>query len=132
MSFRNDRLKRRLEGLSTPPIQARHENRPVKMTSGDRIRVHATAEAIAAGVAGLVGDVVGFCTPSATGVAVIGTTSEDSAVKVSFKEKEGEFWFAKNQLEILGRAPGSENKNAHVDPEASATAKPKAWWRFGF
>ena len=103
------------------------------MTSGDRVRIHATAAAIAAGVAGLVGDVVGFCTPSAAGVAVIGTKTEDHAVKVSFKEKEGEFWFSKEQIEILDRTPASGNKVAGAGQETpQAAAKPKPWWRFGF
>jgi hypothetical protein len=113
-------------------MQARHDNRPIKMASGDRVRVRATPEAIAAGVAGMVGDIVGFARPSSTDAAVIGAKSEDYAVNVSLKEKEGTFLFAKDQLEILEHASSPEGKSAGKDPETPpAAARPKPWWKFG-
>ena len=142
MSFRNDRLKRRLEGLSTPPMQI-HRDRTPKIASGDRVRVHPTTEAITAGVAGLVGEVIEVCTPSDPGIVVIGAKGEDQVVNVSFKEKEGVFWFARNQLEFRGHAPGSDAGTAgagqspqqdvagKADEPAPVAAKPKPWWRFG-
>jgi hypothetical protein len=121
----------------------RRSVRTAKMAVGDRVHVHETAEAIAAGVAGLVGDVVGFAGPSDTHVAVIGAAGEESAVNVSFTEKEGAFWFAREQLDVIGRALASGDKSSGADPEASkdasggsdgvdpAAAKPKPWWKFG-
>ena len=133
----NDRLKRRLEGLSTPPMSVHHGVSTPKIAVGDRVRVHETAEATAAGVAGLVGEVVDFAAPPVTDVAVIGAVGEDNAVNVSFAEKEDPFWFAMGQLEILGHAAGSQIKSAGqgVSGKSGGTApdaaKPKPWWKFG-
>lgn len=90
----------------------------------------------------MVGDVIEVSTPSDPGIAVIGTKGEDQAVKVSFKEKEGAFWFAKNQLELVAHAPGTAAGNdgvAQAQPNAAGkpeepapvAAKPKPWWKFG-
>jgi hypothetical protein len=105
-----------------------HRDSPVpKIATGDRIRVHTSAEAIAAGVAGMVGEVIGLSAPSDSIVAVVGVKGTDELVNVSLKEKEGTFWFAKNQLEIVEHAP-----KAGAAPEpAAAEPKPKQWWRFG-
>ena len=135
MSYRNNRLKRRLEGLSTPPMQS-HRDRTPKIATGDRVRVHPTAEAITAGVAGMVGDVIEVSIPSDPGIAVIGAKGEDQAVQVSFQEKEGAFWFAKPQLEFLSRAPGAaqapqQDSAGQADESAPVAAKPKPWWKFG-
>lgn len=135
MSFRNDRLKRRLEGLSTPPMQI-HRDRTPKIGTGDDVRVHPTAEAITAGVAGMVGVVVEMATPSDPEVAVIGTKGDGPAVNVSFKDREGTFWFAKNQLELVSHAAAPEpapqvEAVAQTEEPAAVEAKTKPWWRFG-
>jgi hypothetical protein len=65
--------------------------------------------------------------PSDSIVAVVGVKGTDELVNVSFKEKEGLFWFAKNQLELVEPAPKVE---AAPEP-APVEAKPKPWWRFG-
>jgi hypothetical protein len=103
-----------------------------KIATGDRVRVHASAEAITAGVAGLAGDVIEVSNPSDPGVVVIGTKGEDQAVKVSFKEKEGVFWFAKNQLERINKpsSPSRAPQEVAAEP-APVEAKPKPWWKFG-
>jgi hypothetical protein len=143
MSNRNDRLKRRLEGLSTPPIPMRRGIRTPKMVVGDRVHVHETAEAIAAGVAGLVGDVVEIAPPPGAEVAVIGATGADAAVNVTFAGKDGPYWFAKDQLDIVEHAPVPENRIPGVEPKAlkdvsgdsgedsAAAPKTRPWWKFG-
>ena len=117
--------------------------RTPKLAVGDRIRVRETEEAVAAGVADRVGDIVELATQPVTDVSLIGATSEGHAVKVSFADKEGTFWFAKEQLEFLEHVPGAMLKSAGADPEAShdasresgetvpAETKPKPWWKFG-
>ncbi len=139
----NDRLKRRLEGLSTPPIPMRRSMRTPKMAAGDQVRVHETAEAIAAGVAGLVGKVVAVAVPPVAEVAVIGATAGDSAVNVTFEGREGTFWFSKEQLDLVARASGSGGKQPGSNPQvltpasgeaaepAPPSAKSKPWWKFG-
>ena len=119
----------------------RHRASAPKMKVGDRVRVHETAEAVAAGVAGLVGAIVGIATPPAAGAVVIGAVSGDQTVNVSFAEKAGAFWFAKEQLDILGPVPSSGTKSPGAEHEAApdvageagapAASKPKPWWKFG-
>jgi hypothetical protein len=131
MSNRNNRLKRRLEGLSTPPMRARHDSPIVDLASGDEVRVHATAEAIEAGLAGLVGEVIGMSAEPEAGIPVIGANVEGGAVNVSFKDREGTFWFAKNQLEAMNQPPAAPVESEAAAEEAAVAAKPKPWWRFG-
>ena len=143
MSINTDRLKRRLEGLSTPPMSSHRSIRTPKLAVGDRVRVQETAEAIAAGVGGLVGDVVGFATPPGADTSVIEAAGERHGVNVSFAEKDGIFWFAREHLEIIDdAASGGENAagpdqgpfqdapSKVAEPEAPA-AKPRPWWKFG-
>ncbi|MEO8752620.1 MAG: hypothetical protein ABI624_08075 [Casimicrobiaceae bacterium] len=49
---------------------------------GDRVRVKESPETIAAGIAGMEGDVRGFTTPSITGITVIGGAPDDQAINV--------------------------------------------------
>lgn len=108
-------------------MRMRHDTPAPKIATGDRVRVHTSAEAIAAGVAGMVGEVIGLSAPADCVDAVIGVKGEDLVVNVSFKEKEGTFWFAKNQLEPVGHSPKFEAVPEPTEP----SSKPKAWWRFG-
>jgi hypothetical protein len=93
-----------------------------KLEIGDRVHVLATADAIAAGVAGLVGNVVGFAMPPVADASVIGTAGENRVANVSFKEREGTFWFAKGTLEFLEHAAGTEIASAGPDQKASRDA----------
>jgi hypothetical protein len=79
----------------------------------------------------MVGEVVAISKVVDAGAAVIGTTGEDGAVNVSFREKAGTFWFAKNQLDRVNQSTSAEIKNTGDEPEPLA-AKPKPWWKFGF
>ena len=61
---------------------------------GDQVGIRETEETEAAGVAGLHGMVYGETAPSATGVEVIGSTTEDYALNVHFEERGEALWFA--------------------------------------
>jgi hypothetical protein len=54
---------------------------------GDRVRIAATPETIAAGYADPTGTCYGFTTPSVTGVEVVGPASGDDALKVGFDDR---------------------------------------------
>jgi len=69
------------------------------ITFGDNVRVRATPDTEARGVAGLVGQVYGETTPSVTGVSVIGHLTRDYAVNVHFEGKKETFWFVSELLE---------------------------------
>ncbi len=74
---------------------------------GDRVRVREAPETTAVGVAGLVGEVMGETTPSATGVTVIGQ-SGDFAINVVFEGNQNTYWFAEELLELVDHSPGME------------------------
>ena len=74
----------------------------------DNVRIRATPETQRLGLAGLVGNVAGFTTPSVTGVEVIGTVTDDFALNVLFEERNEAFWFAPDLLEFIDHAPGTE------------------------
>jgi hypothetical protein len=126
MSKKGGRLKRRLEGLSNPPQEIRKRARVPKLAFGDQVQVRATEEANAAGVAGLAGEIIGFTKRSGASVAAIGATGDDYAFNVSFKEVEGTFWFAEDQLERSPDAGGG--KSGGENPTAADSKKPS--WKF--
>lgn len=70
---------------------------------GDTVRIVSSATTIAAGVAGVEGEVHGFTTPSVTGVTVIGATGLDYALGV-FVEKIGDtIWLEPSSIEFVSR-----------------------------
>jgi hypothetical protein len=77
---------------------------------GDQVRVRSTAETLAAGVAGLEGEVHGFTTPSVTGVEVIGSPADDHALHVWFGDDREGRWFHPDLLELLHHNVGMEIK----------------------
>lgn len=125
MSNKSGRLKRRLEGLSTPPMKIKRNPRTPKLAFGDKVQVRPTEEAAAAGLAGLAGEIIGFTRRSGASVTAIGATADDYAFNVSFKEVEGAYWFAEDQLELLERGPG-----AGGDQEAAPAGDKKPAWKF--
>jgi hypothetical protein len=131
MSNRNDRLKRRLEGLSTPPMRTKHDGASSNLTSGDKVRVQTSAEAIDAGLAGMVGEVISTSTSIDADFAVIGKIGTGGVVNVSFQEREGTFWFARNQLGKVGSSETAVIKNTEGEMQP-IEAKSKPWWRLGF
>jgi hypothetical protein len=56
----------------------------VQVSFGDNVRINSTPETEALGVAGRIGQVYGYPTPSVTGVAVIGDAGGDYAINVYF------------------------------------------------
>src|SRR6185436_9990147 len=90
------------------------------ITFGDNVRVRATPETEACGVAGLVGQVYGETTPSVTGVSVNGHLTRDYAVNVHFEGRKETFWFASELLEFVDHAAGTEIRLDGV---------PKTWTR---
>src|SRR5262245_50026377 len=76
---------------------------------GDTVRVKATQETEAAGVAGLTGEVYGQSVPSISGASpIIGELTKDYAVNVFFPDRNESHWFAEQFLEFVNHTPGAE------------------------
>lgn len=115
---------------------------------GDNVRVRESQETRALGIAGRVGSIFGFTTPSITNVNVVGAKTEDLAYSVHIEERNEQFWLAPELIEFLDHGEGVEMRldgvpmtwkreadgswSEHPDiPTTSAgpmTKKP--WWRF--
>jgi hypothetical protein len=75
---------------------------------GDRVRIRASSETVAAGVAGLEGEIYGFTTPSTTGVQVIGGAPDDYALNVSLESTDATLWVRPDLVELLHHNAGVE------------------------
>lgn len=75
---------------------------------GDNVRVLRTPDTERAGIAGSVGCIYGFTTPSITNVEVIGELAEDCAFNVHFDTINKAFWFPPHLLEFVDHSPGTE------------------------
>jgi len=75
---------------------------------GDRVRIRESPETLAAGVAGLEGEIYGFTTPSTTGVQVIGGAPDDYALNVSLEPTDATFWLRPDLVEFLHHNAGAE------------------------
>jgi hypothetical protein len=75
----------------------------------DRVRVKASKETEALGLAGREGQAYGWTTPSVKGVSVIGSPSDDYAVNVHFEELDDSFWFSEDLVERVDRGEGTVN-----------------------
>lgn len=115
---------------------------------GDNVRVKDTTETQAAGIAGRLGNVYGFTTPSVSGVDVIGSKAEDLAYSVNIDELKQQFWLARDLIEVVDHGTGIEIRldgvpitwrreadgtwSEHPDEttwnEKALVKKP--WWRF--
>jgi hypothetical protein len=73
----------------------------------DRVRIKASQETEALGLAGRVGQIYGWTTPSVTGVSVIGSTADDYAVNVHFEALDDSFWFSEDLVERVDRGEGT-------------------------
>ena len=112
-------------------------NKP-QITFGDNVRVRATPETEAHGVAGRVGQVYGETAPSVTGVSVIGALTRDHAVNVHFEDRSETFWFASELLEFIDYAAGTDiyldgipkTWKRSETGEWIETRYKKPWWRF--
>ena len=72
----------------------------------DNVWIRPTAATVAAGVAGLQGQVYGLTTPSVTGVTVIGESTEDCAYCIHFEALPEDLWLAPELVEFVSHAPG--------------------------
>ena len=115
--------------------------RTTPLSFGDNVRVLDTAETQRRGFAGRRGQVYGHTTPSITGVEVIGSTGEDFALNVHFEDLGEAHWFARELLEFVDHAPGTEivigekrlvrDEDGDWQPQDGSPAWPKRpWWRF--
>ena len=75
---------------------------------GDRVRIKQSPETVAAGVAGLEGNVFGFTTPSVTEVDVVGGAPDDRALNVSVDAHGNDLWFRPDLVEFLDHNVGME------------------------
>jgi hypothetical protein len=99
-------------GLGVPPVMETNQVQPSEhrdITFADTVRVKATPETEAAGLAGLTGEVVGQSVPSISGASpIIGSLTEDYAVNVFFADRNEGHWFAEQLLEFVAHTPGAE------------------------
>jgi hypothetical protein len=75
---------------------------------GDKVRVVATPLTEKLGLSGLSGQVYGETRPSVTGVEVIGEIADDYAINVQLERRPDTLWFARQLLEFIDHAPGTE------------------------
>lgn len=75
---------------------------------GDNVRVATTPQTVSLGIAGRMGQIYGFTTPSITDVEVIGSSGEDSAFNVQLEGDSRTLWLAPALLEFVDHAPGTE------------------------
>ena len=79
----------------------------MRSSFGNRVRVGSTPATQQAGVAGLVGRVLGETRPSVSGVTVIGDPGDDFALNVSFEGRKEAYWFTLDLLEFVDQSPVS-------------------------
>lgn len=72
------------------------------------VRVRRTPETEKLGLAGEIGEIYGFTTPSVTGVTVIGDDGQDFAESVFFEKTGEQLWFAEAALDYLDHDPSLE------------------------
>lgn len=115
---------------------------------GDNVRVKESPETRALGIAGRLGSVCGFTTPSITNVDVVGSRTEDLAYSVNIEELNQQFWLAPDLIEFVDHGEGVEMRLDGVpmtwrrEADGSWTEHPdspttsgsstvnKPWWRF--
>ena len=108
---------------------------------GDNVRIAETDLTRSQGLAGLTGVVFGVTTPSATGVDVIGHSTEDVALNVHFESRNESFWFAPELVQFIDHNPGAEISLDGVDKkwirrpdgdwvEVSTAPTKRPWWKF--
>ena len=96
--------------MSPPPLSGHLFYRaPTSVSFGfaDNVRIRTTPETEEAGVAGLAGEVFGWTTPSVTGVSVIGGAPDDSAINVSVTDRDEEYWFNPELIELVDVGAGA-------------------------
>lgn len=72
------------------------------------MRIRRSPETESLGLSGLSGSVTGVTTPTVTNVDVIGNLRDDYALAVTFEESGETYWFARELVEFVDHAPGTE------------------------
>jgi hypothetical protein len=84
-------------------------------TFGDNVHIIDTPLTRELGFAGEHGVVYGVTVPSVSGVAVIGTSSQDAALNVHFESRNEAFWFVPELVELVDHGAGTEITLKGVD-----------------
>ncbi|HLY06437.1 MAG TPA: hypothetical protein VKR31_11885 [Rhizomicrobium sp.] len=108
---------------------------------GDNVRIADTPITREYGLAGELGVVYGFTTPSCTGIAFIGVTGGDVALNVHFSGRNESFWLVPELVEFVDHAAGTEVTldgsgkkwvrqldGAWAEKEITGIKRP--WWKF--
>ena len=74
---------------------------------GDRVRIRHAAETESTDFTERRGVVHGVTTVSVTGVSVVGTPTNDTALNVYFEELNDDAWFAPELVELIDHGPGT-------------------------
>jgi hypothetical protein len=109
------------------------------ITFGDNVRVQDTPVTKAAGIAGRVGNVHGFTTPSVTGVEILGELKEDYAIHVFFEDLSRGYWLDPGLVEFIHHGPGAAIRLEGVPKQWTRSADgewhesgrplaPREWW----
>lgn len=97
---------------------------------GDSVRILSTPETERAGVAGLVGRVLGETKPSASGVTVIGgDAADDFALEVRFDERKESCWLPLELVRFEGRETGGEEGARKGTGKWEEKDLPRSLWR---
>lgn len=75
---------------------------------GHRVRVIKVPQTESSGIAGRIGSLAGFTTPSQTGVEIIGEADHDTAFNVRFQNPDGNAWLPPEYLEFINRTSALE------------------------
>lgn len=113
----------------------------MQITFGDLVRVRATPETKAAGIAGLEATCTGFTQPSSSQVDVFGELQDDYALSIMFEESSDQLWLDPGLLEFIDHGAGMEIGLDGVDKKWTRTAdgdwieeqtgtKKRPWWKF--
>jgi hypothetical protein len=100
----NDDKHRKIEGFFEGTTPAPQFVQSV-IQLGDTVRVKRTPETERLDLAGLTGPVFGQTIPSTSAVDVVGTPKNDYAINVYFEERDQQFWFADDLLELVDKSP---------------------------
>jgi RNase P/RNase MRP subunit p29 len=75
---------------------------------GHRVRVIKVPQTESSGIAGRIGNLAGFTTPSRTGIEILGVAEHDIAFNVTFQNPDDSAWLAPEYLEFIGRTSALE------------------------
>ena len=97
---------------------------------GESVRILSTPETERAGLAGLVGRVLGETRPSASGVPVMGGVgADDFALEVRFEERKESYWFPLELVRFVGRETGGREGARKGTGKWEEKDLPRSLWR---